>query len=301
MDTQYKSIEYQFRDQRLYEDYYSMVSIGWEYWRAPGVYYRDCKNTIDKQCVFQYTVSGEGTLVCNGQSYALKPGQAFLIERPGNFQYYRAPNAKHWEIRFITLNIACLKIWSDLAERFGRVFYLPEDSHAMRCWHQIYQSALKNEIDSFYLASGYAYQFMMQLYHTLSEKEQLQSMSDVVQRCMALIQTEYKNALDLAYLSKACNVSVPYLCRRFHETLNISPIQYLNKYRIDVASSLLLRSQSRIEEIAREVGFTDANYFARVFKKINGCSPRDFRQQEVLRKIEDHTLQLQISPEGIIE
>lgn len=33
MDTQYKSIEYQFRDQRLYEDYYALYSIGWEYWR----------------------------------------------------------------------------------------------------------------------------------------------------------------------------------------------------------------------------------------------------------------------------
>lgn len=31
MDTQYKSIEYQFRDQRLYEDYYALYSIGWEY------------------------------------------------------------------------------------------------------------------------------------------------------------------------------------------------------------------------------------------------------------------------------
>ena len=87
---------------------------------------------------------------------------------------------------------------------------------------------------------------------------------------MALIQTEYKNELDLAYLSKDCNVSIPYLSKRFQEALHISPIQYLNQHRIEVASSLLLRSRNRIEEIAHEVGFSDANYFARVFKKNNG-------------------------------
>ena len=86
---QYKSIEYQFRDQRLYEDYYALFSIGWEYWASPEVYYRDCRTSAYKQCVFQYTVSGEGTLVYNQKAYAIKPGQAFLIERPGQYQYYR--------------------------------------------------------------------------------------------------------------------------------------------------------------------------------------------------------------------
>lgn len=297
---QYKSIEYQFRDQRLYEDYYALFSIGWEYWASPEVYYRDCRTSAYKQCVFQYTVSGEGTLVYNQKAYAIKPGQAFLIERPGQYQYYRSPNAKHWELKFITLNISCLKIWSDLAERFGRVFDLPADSAVMRCWDEIYRAALNNEMGSFYTASGYAYQFMMQLYNTLIEQTKTQSMSDVVQRCMALIQREYKNELDLAYLSKACNVSIPYLSKRFQEALHISPIQYLNQHRIEVASSLLLRSRNRIEEIAHEVGFSDANYFARVFKKTMGCTPRDYRLQEVRRVVEDHTLQVQVSPEGII-
>ena len=154
---------------------------------------------------------------------------------------------------------------------------------------------------SFYTASGHAYQFMMQLYNTLTEQANTQSMSDVVQRCMALIQTEYKNELDLDYLSKACNVSVPYLSKRFQEALHASPIQYLNRYRIEVASSLLLRSRNRIEDIAHEVGFSDANYFARVFKKAMGCTPREYRLQEVRRVVEDHTLQVQVSPEGIID
>lgn len=45
---QYKSIEYQFRDQRLYEDYYALFSIGWEYWASPEGYYRDCRTSAYK-------------------------------------------------------------------------------------------------------------------------------------------------------------------------------------------------------------------------------------------------------------
>lgn len=89
-------------------------------------------------------------LWCDDRStYQLRPGQAFLIEKPGQYQYYRSPNADHWELRFISFNLACLKIWGDLTERFGRVFEISEESGVMRCWHQIYQTALNNEMEAF--------------------------------------------------------------------------------------------------------------------------------------------------------
>lgn len=95
-------------------------------------------------------------------------------------------------------------------------------------------------------------------------------------------------------------LSGDYTDEQRNEALHISPIQYLNRYRIEVASSLLLRSHGRIEEVAHEVGFSDSNYFSRVFKKVIGFSPREYRQQEVRRKVEDHTIQMQVSPGGII-
>lgn len=293
---EYKSTEYQFKDQRLYEDYYSLNSIGWEYWSIPEKYYHDCRSSADKICVFQYTVSGEGVLVCDKKAHSIKPGQAFIIEKPGQYQYYCNPEVGHWEVQYISFHISALKIWHDIKSRFGRILDIPKDSQVIQCWHQIYQMALNNELNTFYTASGYAYQFMMQLYNTLIKETSMKNPADMIQRCVLIIQSEYSHEIDLAYLAGKCDASVSYLSKRFREVMGVSPIQYLNQYRIKIACALLFRGNYQVNEVAREVGFTDPNYFTRAFKKAVGLSPKEYQRAEMARIVEDHTLQLQVSP-----
>jgi AraC-like DNA-binding protein len=72
--------------------------------------------------------------------------------------------------------------------------------------------------------------------------------------------------------------SVNYFIRRFHEEVGMSPKAFLNRYRIEQAKSQIETSDRTIEEVARSVGFTDQNYFARQFTKITGTSPREYRR-----------------------
>lgn len=293
---EYKSIEYKFRDQRLYEDYYSLSSLGWEYWAEPEEYYWDCRMSTERKCIFQYTVSGEGILEYNRKKYRIKPGQAFLIERPGQYRYYRAKDADHWEVQYISFNMACLKIFRDITEQFGRIVEIPKHAAVLQYWNQIYEIAVKDELNSFFLASGYAYQFLMQLYETLNGEVKKHSSSDVIQICMNLIQTEYQKPLSLDYLAAECGVSVSYLSRLFRQSLQMSPIQYLNSHRIEIAQSLLLRGNLRVEDVAHQVGFADHNYFIRAFKKATGLSPTAFRHREYSRIVENQKIQLQVMP-----
>jgi AraC-like DNA-binding protein len=301
-DIQYKSIEYKFKEQRFYEDYYSLYSIGREYWKPPHKYYHDCNNTIAKQCVFQYTVSGEGMLACGSKLHAMKPGQAFLVERPGQYKYYRPDTSSgHWDIKFISFNMASLKIWRDVTERYGRIVQLRPDSAVLQYWDWIYEKALKGKLDNFFLASGYAYNFFMHLYDSLSQEEESRSYGDFVQTCVDMIQTHYKEDLTLDSLAAACNVSSSYLSKRFKGSLNCSPIQYLNKHRLEIACSLLLRSPMRIEDVAAEMGFSSANYFSRLFKSAMGVSPRKYRERELARVVENRMQRLEITPHGIVD
>ena len=298
---EYKSIEYKFRDQRFYEDYYSLYSIGWEYWSESKTYYQDCRVATERQCVFQYTVSGEGILEYNRKKYRMKPGQAFLIERPGNYQYYRAKDASHWEIQFITFNMASLKIWRDITEQFGRIVEIPRNSAVLLYWNKIYEIAIRDGMNSFFLASGYAYQFMMNLYETLNTEIKKYSASDIVQNCVNMIQTEYRNPLSLEYLAEECGVSVSYLSKLFRRSLQTSPIQYLNRHRIEIACSLLLRGNMRVEDVAHEVGFSDHNYFIKAFKKAKGSSPRAYREKEFTRVVDNREFYLQVTPSEITQ
>ncbi len=295
-DLQYKSIEYKFKDQRFYEDYYSLYSIGWEYWTDRKKYHRDCSTATERQCIFQYTVSGEGILEYNRKKYRMKPGQAFLVECPGKYRDYCSPNASHWEVQYITFNIASLKIWRDIIERHGHVVEVPKDSQILQFWKEIYHLALNEQMNSFFLASGYAYQFMMLLHEILDMETKKHLSSDIVQNCINLIRMEYKEPLSLEYLAKECGVSASYLSRLFKQSLHISPIQYLIQYRIEKACSLLLRNNLRVIDVAEQVGFIDHNYFARVFKKAKGLSPVEYRKQEIIRTVENEKISLEITP-----
>lgn len=63
----------------------------------------------------------------------------------------------------------------------------------------------------------------------------------------------------------------------FKEWSGTSPVSYRNGIRISSAKSLLQNSNLSIYEISSEIGFDDQYYFSRLFKKLTGLSPRDFR------------------------
>ena len=80
-------------------------------------------------------------------------------------------------------------------------------------------------------------------------------------------------------VAEAVNISEDYLTRIFRKELGISPWDYLNRYRIQIASYLLVNTAKTLSEIASESGFQDQAYFCRVFKKIKGFSPGHMRQR----------------------
>jgi AraC-like DNA-binding protein len=68
------------------------------------------------------------------------------------------------------------------------------------------------------------------------------------------------------------------LSRVFHRELNLSPWDYLNRYRVLQSITLLLQTTETIGVIARQVGFKDQAYFSRVFHKVTGMSPQAYRE-----------------------
>ena len=78
------------------------------------------------------------------------------------------------------------------------------------------------------------------------------------------------------------------LIYRFHEYLNMTPSQYLNKKKIDKAIELLLSTELSILNIAFECGFNNIEYFDKIFKKTMGLTPLRYRQTQskLLKEIE---------------
>lgn len=83
------------------------------------------------------------------------------------------------------------------------------------------------------------------------------------------------NIDDLAAM--AC-VTKSHFIRLFVKTIGISPLQYINKKKIDRAELLLITDNQPIKEIAYDLGYNDHSYFIRLFKKITSITPMAYRK-----------------------
>ena len=85
--------------------------------------------------------------------------------------------------------------------------------------------------------------------------------------------------LSLGQVAKAVNTSTFYFCKMFKKVTGINFTDYLSRVRIEKAKNLLLNPNLRVSEIAFEVGFQSLTHFNRVFKRIVGHSPTEYRGQ----------------------
>ncbi|MGE4534425.1 helix-turn-helix domain-containing protein [Halomonas sp.] len=85
--------------------------------------------------------------------------------------------------------------------------------------------------------------------------------------------------LRISELSNALAVSDRTLIRRFRSVLNQTPLAYLQDLRLEAARALLETSSHRVEEIAGQVGYSDASSFTRLFRQRVGMSPGAYRDR----------------------
>lgn len=104
---------------------------------------------------------------------------------------------------------------------------------------------------------------------------------EIVARVKRIISKQYKEELSLQYLADVLNVNPVYLSTLFKKKTGIAYIQYLTNYRIKKAVELLRTTNYSVEEIAEEVGYANANYFVKVFKKTMGMTVSDFRKKGI--------------------
>ena len=101
----------------------------------------------------------------------------------------------------------------------------------------------------------------------------------VITRAKEYIQEHQTENLRLGHVARACNTSTFYFCKMFKKVTGINFTDYLSRVRIEKSKNLLLNPNLRVSEIAFEVGFQSLTHFNRVFKKILGQSPTEYRVQ----------------------
>ncbi|WP_219837577.1 response regulator [Paenibacillus sp. R14(2021)] len=102
--------------------------------------------------------------------------------------------------------------------------------------------------------------------------------SDLLQTVKQYIRAHAHEDLSLERVAAQVNRNPFYMSKLFKSHFGLNYIDYLTECRMETAKQLMQETDKSLKEITFEIGYHDPNYFSRVFRKIVGCSPTDYRK-----------------------
>ena len=120
---------------------------------------------------------------------------------------------------------------------------------------------------------------MIEEYCDLVSEYSTRKYSPIVKKAVNYIKLHFESPLTLQGIAETIHVNASHLSRKFKDDTGMSLIDFINLNRIEAAKVYLQNNTSSITEIAFIVGFNDVNYFSRVFKKMTGLTPSQYRHK----------------------
>ena len=242
-------------------------------------YHWDNRTRKNSYVLLQYTLSGKGIFRTDNQTYPQQAGDLFLVQIPGDSEYALPADSEYWNVLYLEFSTECLPLLYHIHQACGPAFHLGSACTLPEQMKHLYVDAVSNQLESVFDNSKAAYAFLLDL--TGYALEHPMSSSPRVTQAKNYLDANYFNAgLNLDEVADAVGLSKYHLCREFNHLYGISPGKYLANLRIQKACALLLQNrQHTMAEIASMVGFSNDNYFCKVFRKTFGTTPTQYRFQ----------------------
>ena len=242
-------------------------------------YHWDNRVRKNSYVLLQYTISGKGSFQTPDHTYPQQAGDFFLVQVPGDSQYSLPDNSEYWDVLYLEFSSECLPLLYHIHLSCGPAFHLEASSTLPEQMKQLYADAISNQLASVFDNSKAAYAFLLDLADYALEHPALSSPRVTLAKNY-LDSHYYTTDLNLDEVADAVGLSKYHLCREFNHLYGISPGKYLANLRLQKSCALLLQSrQHTIAEIASMVGFSNDNYFCKVFRKAFGTTPTQYRLQ----------------------
>ena len=109
------------------------------------------------------------------------------------------------------------------------------------------------------------------------EEEGLHRLGQIREDIVVYIREHYTEELSMQDVARAMNYSDAYFCKLFKQCFKVNFSAWLNEFRVEKAKEQLTATRLSVREVSLACGYADANYFARVFKRITGMTPSEYR------------------------
>ncbi len=242
--------------------------------------------------------SGESVLLAAGDFAVVAPGERHSLVCPGNAQMhcllfmeqelgsmkdeiFSLPGFLELSLRAKVLederarakNARFESIRLDYSER-GEFMHLCSRIHLER----VYKGKGWQQLVKSYLCEALVFYSRMDIAAKRTEKTH-DGAKGLYSRIVKYLEENYKNNVTGIELAKGLGMSQEHLAKQFKAELDISPADYLRRYRVAKSMELLCGTDMPVSEIARSCGFVDMSAFSRVFKMFEGDTPSNFRKR----------------------
>lgn len=109
-------------------------------------------------------------------------------------------------------------------------------------------------------------------------------MTQVAASILDYIRRNYMKEISMQDAARAMNYSDAYFCKLFKQCFDQNFTTYLTHFRMNEAKRLLQNQEMNVKDVSALVGYSDSNYFSKVFKRITGMIPSEFRDSQFIQK-----------------
>ena len=113
----------------------------------------------------------------------------------------------------------------------------------------------------------------------LEEKKNYDRVNDKIKLMMAYVHEHYAEKITITELAVAAFSSERECFRIFHDCLHMTPVEYINSYRLQIACQMLAEGRETITYISNACGMGSSSYFGKLFRENIGCTPSEYRRK----------------------
>lgn len=236
---------------------------------------------IKEHFKIHYIHKGKGIFKLRDKTFHLKEGQGFLI-CPNTIAYYKANDKEPWKYSwcaFDGLNAEAYLKRANLTVD-NPIFEYSKDNKLNVCFEEMVQAINREKSKDLRLQS-LLYLFLATIIDENSVDESYKGIETnknmYINKAIEFIQVNYSRKVRVSELACYIGLDRKYISKIFKSIMGVTIQDYLISYRINKAKEMMKDRQLAIGDISRSVGYDNPLIFSKIFKKVNGVSPSEFR------------------------
>ena len=230
-----------------------------------------------------YLERGELSISHNGQQSLLHGGDLAIANSNELHAAYSVSSELRYFCIIIDPKFFATELWHG---HFVFQNVIAGDKKVKRFFEEIFEEHQKQAVGYDMAIKAKLFEFLVYLVrsHICRQitQEEYVARANKLERILPAVQfieANYNTEISYQELAQLLNVSKYHFCHLFKEATGKTVVQYINDVRLDKAYHLLKNTDMNITQISMSVGFNDMNYFSRLFKKVEGTTPGEYRRQ----------------------